>query len=181
MRRVDSTEARFSSASRGETSRVAGRRLRTTGNLSRVVRATEQSAKLGPRLIRAWPLLSLLLGLPGAQAAGPEPKLVLEVPRELHVGEHAHVTLLVELPPEAGEPLLVTPYREGEALEVVKGRLLRSDASDPHASRLRFALPVLASAAGTALIGVRLLAYVCTPRCRAVEVEARANVVVLPR
>jgi hypothetical protein len=75
----------------------------------------------------------------------------------------------------------LTPYREGRSLEVVKGRLLRSDARDPTAKPLRFALPVLASAPGTALIGVRLLAYVCAPRCRAVEAETRANVVVLAR
>jgi hypothetical protein len=108
-------------------------------------------------------------------------RLALEVPRELHVGEHAHVELLVELPREAAEPLLLTPYREGEALEVVKGRLLRSDARDPSAKSLRFALPVLAKTPGTAWIGVRLLAYVCAPRCRAIEAETRANVVVLPR
>jgi hypothetical protein len=116
----------------------------------------------------------------GADSAAP-PRLTLEVPRELHVGEHAHVELTVELPPEAAEPLLLTPYREGKSLEVVKGRLLRSDARDPAARPLRFALPVLATAPGTALIGVRLLAYLCTPRCRAVEAETRANVMVLAR
>lgn len=109
------------------------------------------------------------------------PRLVLEVPRELRVGEHAHVDLVVVLPADAAEPLLITPYREGEALEVVKGRLLRSDARDPAAKPLRFELPVLATAPGTALIGVRLLAYLCSPRCREVEVETRATVIVLPR
>jgi hypothetical protein len=63
---------------------------------------------------------------------------------------------------------------------VVKGRLLRSDARDAQANPLVFELPVLARAPGSALIGVRLLAYLCEPGCRAVEVEARANVMVLP-
>jgi hypothetical protein len=141
-----------------------------------------------PRLLArirgcAWLLLTLLLwrGQEARAADLGQPRLVLEVPRELHVGEHAYVELVVDLPAEAAEPLLVTPYREGEALEVVRGRLLRSDARDPMAKPLRFALPVLARAAGSALIGVRLLAYLCVPRCSAVEVEARANVLVLPR
>jgi hypothetical protein len=148
-------------------------------------RARGDRASAGERW-RGRALLALCLLLAGhAWGAGARdlalPQLTLEVPRELHVGEHAHVDLVVELPAQAAEPLLVTPYREGEALEVVKGRLLRSDARDPNAKPLRFELPVLAAAPGTALIGVKLLAYLCTPRCRAVEVETRANVVVLPR
>jgi hypothetical protein len=150
--------------------------------------ATERSGG-GRRTALGWVLVcaSLLFATAlvfvrgaGARSVAP-PRLVLEVPRELHVGEHAHVELTVELPPEAAEPLLLTPFREGRSLEVVKGRLLRGDARDPGAELLRFALPVLATAPGTALIGVRLLAYLCTPRCRAVEAEARANVVVLAR
>jgi hypothetical protein len=147
--------------------------------------ATEQTVGTAPRRARRL-LLVLALTLAVGQSARARdsellPRLTLSAPRELHVGEHAHVELLVELPPEAAEPLLITPYREGEALDVVKGRLLRSDARDPAARPLRFALPVLASAPGTAWVGVRLLAYLCAPRCRAVEVETRANVVVLPR
>jgi hypothetical protein len=140
----------------------------------RVVRPARAALALGLALLagRAWSAHARDLVLP---------KLTLDVPRELRVGEHAHVVLVVELPPEAAEPLLVTPYREGEALEVVKGRLLRSDARDPSAKPLRFELPVLAAAPGTALIGVKLLAYLCAPRCRAVEAEARANVLVLAR
>lgn len=129
--------------------------------------------------------MSLLLGWAafGAPAvrAGSDARAALEAPRELHVGEHAHVELILELPTDAAEPLLVTPYREGKALEVVQGRLLRSDAREPNARPLRFALPVLATAPGTALIGVRVLAYVCAPRCRALELEAHTNVMVLPR
>jgi hypothetical protein len=149
------------------------------------MRLTERSgggrrAALGAVLLCASLLLVAALADAGADSATP-PRLMLQVPRELHVGEPAHVELTVELPPEAAEPLLLTPYREGKSLEVVKGRLLRSDARDPAANPLRFALPVLATAPGTALIGVRLLAYLCAPRCRAVEVETRANVMVLAR
>jgi hypothetical protein len=109
------------------------------------------------------------------------PTLELEVPADLHVGEHARVLLSARLPTGAAKPLLVTPFREGSALEIVKGRLLRSDAADATANPLRFELPVVALAPGAAVIGVRVLAYVCRDTCRAVEVETRANVVVLPR
>ena len=118
-----------------------------------------------------------------ADAAGA--RLRLTSARELHVGEHARFALEVSLPPGAAEPLLLTPFREGEALEVVTGRLLRSDARDPAARPLQFELPVLARAPGVARIGVRLLAYVCRPdgpasKCRALEAETRADVLVLP-
>jgi hypothetical protein len=153
------------------------------------MRVTERSG--GLRRVRAggWCIcasLSLAAGLLGfargvdARSFAP-PRLTLEVPRELRVGEHAHVELTLELPLEAADSLLLTAYREGKSLEVVKGRLLRSDARDPTATPLRFALPVLATAPGTALVGVRLLAYVCAPACRVVEAETRANVVVLAR
>lgn len=137
------------------------------------------------RGVLLWARLALgaLTSMASARAdAAPSkvPVLRLEVPRELHVGEHAQLALWVDLPAHAGVPVLITPYREGEALEIVRGRLLRSDARDPRADPLRFELPVLARAPGTGLIGVRLLAYVCEPQCRAVEVETRANVVVLP-
>jgi hypothetical protein len=110
------------------------------------------------------------------------PAMRITPPRELHVGEHARLELEVSLPAQAAGPLLITPFCEGQALEVVKGRLLRSDARDPNERPLRFELPVLARAAGVARVGVQLLAYVCEhqERCRAVEAEARADVVVLP-
>jgi hypothetical protein len=148
------------------------------------MQATEGSVRSHARAALAVFGLCALVMLQASQAPALDatpPRLSLHVPSELRVGEHAHVDLLVELPAEAAEPLLLTPYREGEALEVVKGRLLRSDARDPSAQPLRFELPVVARTPGTGLIGVRLLAYLCTPRCRAVEVETRAKVVVLPR
>jgi hypothetical protein len=110
------------------------------------------------------------------------PALSLELPPDLRVGQHARLVLSLHLPPTAARPLLVTPFHEGAALEIVKGRLLRGDALDPTANPLRFELPILALAPGAAVIGARLLAYLCAAeQCRAVEVETRANVIVLPR
>jgi hypothetical protein len=116
-----------------------------------------------------------------AQNTGPLPRLSLKLPAELHAGQHAVLTVEVELPARAGQPLLLTPFREGESIEIVRGRLLRSDARDASETPLHFELPILAHAAGAAVVGVKLLAYLCEPRCRAVEVEARSNLVVLPR
>jgi len=157
------------------------------------MRVTERSGSLQWARTGAWSIcasltLAAALGsraypraatAHAADARSAAPQLTLEVPRELRVGEHAHVELTLELPPEAAESLLLTAYREGKSLEVVKGRLLRSDARDPAARPLRFALPVLATAPGTALVGVRLLAYVCAPACRAVEAETRYAMSVL--
>lgn len=130
--------------------------------------------------LRRGALLAATLLLRTQAQADAAPNVRLRVPAELHVGQHARLELEVQLPPQAGRPLLLTPFREGQALEVVKGRLLRSDARDPGANPLQFELPVLARAPGSARIGVRLLAYVCEARCRAVETETSANVLVLP-
>lgn len=134
--------------------------------------------------------LLLALAAPGSAASQPSaapvtsagPSMRLSPPRELHVGEHARLELELLLPAGAAGPLLITPFHEGQALEVVKGRLLRSDARDPNARPLHFELPVLARTAGVARVGVRLLAYVCEreQRCRALQAETRADVVVLP-
>jgi hypothetical protein len=129
-------------------------------------------------------LIALGLGQPaGHSLAQPEaqPRLTLSLPAELHAGEHMLLTLEVWLPEHAGEPLLVTPFREGQSIEIVKGRLLRSDARNPRQNPLRFELPMVARSAGAAVVGVKLLAYLCRERCRALEIEARRNVVVLPR
>jgi len=58
---------------------------------------------------------------------------------------------------------LLTPSVEGEALRVVRGRLLRADARRDADGALHFAIPVLARSAGTAVLHVQLLAYRCRP------------------
>jgi hypothetical protein len=125
--------------------------------------------------------LGALLARPVHAADAAEGEIELQLPSELRVGQHARMLIELKLPPGAAEPLLLTPFREGAALEVVKGRLLRSDAlATPGA--LRFELPLLALAPGSAVVGVRALAYVCgAQQCRALELETRANLLVLPR
>jgi hypothetical protein len=63
---------------------------------------------------------------------------------------------------------------EGEAVEVVRGRLTRPDAKtvDGDASRLRFEVPVLAKSEGTAILRVDLMTYVCARVCQRVLLRA---------
>jgi hypothetical protein len=117
-------------------------------------------------------------------AAAPDDRgsLSLMVPEALHVDDHVTLTLTLALPAGARGPLLVTPRSQGGALEVVRGRLLRSDARDASANPLVFELPVLARSAGQAVVSVRALVVRCADgRCEPLTLETRKSVLVLPR
>jgi hypothetical protein len=108
--------------------------------------------------------------------------LSLSVPESLHVDDHVTLTLTLALPADARGPLLVTPRSQGSAIEVVRGRLLRSDARDASANPLVFELPVLARSAGQAVVSVRAQLVRCVAgRCEPVVLETRKSVLVLPR
>jgi len=115
-----------------------------------------------------------------AVAAG-TPILRVAEPRELRVGERTALEVTLELTPDVASPLLVTQTVEGEAVEVVRGRLMRKDARDPEAAALRFDVPVLAHAPGTSIVRVHALVYRCREVCQALELETRVSVVVLAR
>jgi hypothetical protein len=131
---------------------------------------------------RGIAVLSVLVLAAGGQghAQSSLPTLSLSVPPDLHAGEHANATLDLALAANLAMPLLVTPFREGEAIEVVRGRLLRADGRVLDNGVLRFDLPLWTHVPGSAVLGVRLLAYVCEQRCKQVELQTRINVVVLP-
>ena len=90
----------------------------------------------------------------------------------LSPGAHHSVELEVSLAPGQGAPLLVTPTIEGSAVEVVRGRLLRSDAVDPQASPLRFRLPIVANSPGTSVLRVEVRGFACAQRCQPVQGSA---------
>jgi hypothetical protein len=83
----------------------------------------------------------------------------------LERGGHLGVPVIVQLPAAAAAPLLLTPRIEGSAIEVVRGRLLRSDGKALDATHLRFDVPVVARSEGTAILRVDVSTYVCEPRC----------------
>jgi hypothetical protein len=124
-------------------------------------------------------LVSVLGGSAAAVHAEAELSFRLSGPPEMRVGERGAVTITLELGPDDAPNVLLTPVVDGGAIEVVRGRLLRDDARDPQSRLLTFELPVLARAPGTGAVRVHALAYRCTPRCVALEREARVSVVVL--
>jgi hypothetical protein len=107
-----------------------------------------------------------LLGC-AALARAQEPRLRVEIQGEntLEHAAHLGVPVVVQLPAAANAPLLLTPRVEGSAVEVVRGRLSRSDAKALDATHLRFDVPVVARSEGTAILRVDVSTYVCEPRC----------------
>ena len=59
------------------------------------------------------------------------------------------------------QPLLLTPASEGDAVRVVRGRLMRADAQPTPNGELRFEVPVVVRSAGTAVLRVDVLTYHC--------------------
>jgi hypothetical protein len=101
--------------------------------------------------------------------------ITLQPEQHLHVGTHAAIEVVVQLPSTSPElPLLLTPRVEGAAVELARGRLLRSDAKPLDPSHLRFELPVVARSLGTAILRVELRTYICDAQCRPVDATASA-------
>jgi hypothetical protein len=104
--------------------------------------------------------------------------LIIVDPPGLRAGVASSIEVVVRAPEAVGRPLLLTPAVEGEALHVVRGRLLRADARQDPDGTLHFAIPVLGRSAGTAVLRVALLAYRCAPHggCQAVRVSRSRTV-----
>ena len=116
-----------------------------------------------------------------AQPEGAAIEVALEPPSPLTVGDRAEVIARVRTSERAGAPLLVTPSSEGSAIEVVRGRLMRADAEDPRAGELRFRVPIVARAAGTAVVRVRVDGFACEAgRCEPLSLESSVALEVRP-
>lgn len=86
---------------------------------------------------------------------------------------HTSIPVLVSLTEaSAAYPLTLTPRIEGAAVELVRGRLLRSDAKLIDATHLRFDVPVVARSQGTAILRVELMTYACDSDCQRVTAQA---------
>lgn len=109
---------------------------------------------------------------PPPTAAAPElPRLHLAPEQQLRAGSHNTIEVVVELPPGNDSPLLLTPSTSGSAVELVRGRLSRSDGKASDATHVRFEIPVLARTEGTAILSIELMTYVCARTCRRVLVQ----------
>ncbi|MCA9605485.1 MAG: hypothetical protein KC619_07810, partial [Myxococcales bacterium] len=114
-------------------------------------------------------LLVSLLWLAAVPAAAQGLEVAIETPSQLRQGDRTEIVARVM--GSDGLPVLVTPSSEGTAVEVVRGRLMRTDATDPAAAVLELRIPIVAREAGTAVLRVRVSGYACEARCRAVSAE----------
>jgi len=96
--------------------------------------------------------------------------LRIEAPATLPIGA-SRIAVVVRLPKGPTMPLLLTVRVEGEALQVVRARFLRSDARLERSGELRFEVPVLAHAAGIALLRAELSTYRCRQSCQQVRAQ----------
>jgi hypothetical protein len=110
----------------------------------------------------------LLCVVMSVRADGPRVRVEIQGADTLPRTAHVMVPVMLALEVAADAPLLLTPSVEGSAVEVVRGRLLRSDAKLVDPTHLRFEVPVVARSEGTAIFRVEVATYVCEPRCRAV-------------
>jgi hypothetical protein len=117
-------------------------------------------------------LLSAAAASALAQAAAV--RVELDPERTLRAGTHASIEVVVQIPAGNDSPLMLTPSVEGEALEVVRGRLTRPDAKpvDGDPTRLRFEVPVRARSEGTSILRVDVMTYVCARKCERVLLRA---------
>jgi hypothetical protein len=102
--------------------------------------------------------------------ASAHPALRIEAPATLPLGAN-RIAVVVRLPEGPTMPLLLTVRVEGEALQVVRARFLRSDARLQPSGELRFEVPVLAHAAGIALLRAELSTYKCRQTCQQVRAQ----------
>jgi hypothetical protein len=107
-----------------------------------------------------------------ARAEPPATELRVEIagPETLGRGSHISIPIFVTVPRASQDmPLALTPHIEGEAVELVRGRLLRADGKLDENGRLRFELPVVGHSDGTAILRVEVMTYACEPRCVRVD------------
>lgn len=133
-------------------------------------------------LLTALGCLSLLGVAPATaeREARPTPRIevLLAPPHEaMHIGQPFEVVATIRLAQGARGPFLLTPVSDGPAVEILRGRLSALDADEvasrDGATEARLRIPMLAHAAGDAVLRARLDAYGCERgRCHAIRAEA---------
>ncbi len=133
------------------------------------------------RRLSAVALMVIALAPSVAIADEPGVSIRLIAPERITAGDRVELIAEVTISPRSDLPVLLTPSNQGGSIEVVRGRLVRSDAEDPAASPLRFRVPLLANEPGTAIVRVRVMAYACAARCRTIDAEAEVTLTVASR
>jgi hypothetical protein len=102
----------------------------------------------------------------------------------LHAGDRTELVVEIVLATGLDARLALTPSAEGSTLEVVRGRLLSSDArretDESGRTHLVFAIPVIAHAPGAAVLRVDVDALVCNGACAHVQRSERFPIEVEP-
>jgi len=86
-------------------------------------------------------------------------------------GSTLEIVADVRSPADDPRPILLTPSAEG-TVEIVRGRLMRSDGESVGEGILRFRIPARAHAPGTAIVRVTVATFRCQRRCHRVLAEA---------
>jgi hypothetical protein len=132
--------------------------------------------------VRAIAALVLVLSWPALAQDAPLRATFEAPPASLAVGAHATLVLVVTSDVSARQPFLVTPSSDGPAVEVVHGRLFRTDAEDPTAEPLRFRIPIVAAGPGDAVVRARIDGYACEGDvCEPVQAEAEVALRIVSR
>jgi hypothetical protein len=134
------------------------------------VGATGRKRIVCAALIGLWPCILC------AQAGAPSLQIAAESP--LSPGP-ARLEVWVDPGDSREQPLMLDVASEGEALQVVRGRFRRVDA-EPDAGRLRFSVPIVVRAQGTAIVRATLRTYRCTPDCREAQASTQRTVTIGP-
>ena len=138
------------------------------------------------RVLRLLPASLALLGALHAAHAQPkqaradatvalDPRLDIEVATNLQQGP-GQLEVVLTLGDSEVQPLLLTVASEGAAIQVVRGRFLRADGraeQGTRGARLRFVVPVVVRAQGSAIVRADLLTYRCQTSCRALRASTR--------
>jgi hypothetical protein len=105
-------------------------------------------------------------------ATADAPALELESPASLEVDRPAEVLAIVRgIAPDL--PMVLRAQSEGSAIEVVRRSLLGAEAESLEDGSRRFRIPVVARAAGAAVVRVSVITYRCeSSRCTPFELEA---------
>jgi hypothetical protein len=128
------------------------------------------------RLLRAaavMPLLgALAMGAGKARAADPTLTLAIAEQPRLTVGDVAAIEATLRFVRGGEQPIMLTLSIEGEAVDVVRGRLLRDDATRGPEGELRFRIPLVTRRPGSAVLRLEVATYACDPGCRPVRALA---------
>jgi len=114
---------------------------------------------------------SLMGSIRGRAQPTEDASLTFATPAPLTTDQRAELSLELT-PPPGGRAWMITLRSEGTAVEVVRGRLLATDAVDANARPLELRVPIVARSPGVGIVHAELSGWRCAESCEAVSLEA---------